>query len=881
MFNRVRYVLHRWLHRQRTEEDLDNEVRAYFDMLVERGMACGLSREDAQRAVRIQFESLEQVKERVREGRMGAGFETTLQDIRYACRALAKSPGFTFFAVLTIALALGANAAIFSLVDGVLLKSPGYPHPERIVQLWEKPPRAERNSISGANYLDWAKQAQSFEAMAAISPGTTLSYMGGGEPQSLRAGMASPPYFDVLGVKPALGRTFAKDEDQPGRERVTVLTNRLWRSTFGGDPEIIGRSIVLGGASYTVVGVMPGSSELDRQVPDLWIPLTFATPPTRNYHYLRALARLKPGVSLEQAQAEMNSIAGAIANLYPDIKKDWGATVDRHIDRVVSPQLRTSLTVLMWAVAAVLIIGCANLANLLMARATLRSREIALRLAIGASRWRMIRMLLTESLVLSVCGAVTGLGLGYGLLRWIQSLLPPFYLPAEANVAIDGRVLLYLATVTFLTSIAFGLAPAIQAARRDSAEALAEGGRGSSASRRKLYLRHAFVALQVASAFILLVGAGLLIRSFERVATLDLGFETEDLIVARLPLELGDDPDGIKLSQNVGRILDEVRAVPGVREAAVASAIPLRGWGNGMPTRMADKPNEPATGAGFKIVTPGYFHALRLRLVAGRYLNEQDTSGSLPVIVVNESFVRQYSPNESAIGKRALINKIVPSRLGRGPVTTWEIVGVVADEKGSGLESPSDVGAYASFAQNPTVGLGLVVKGAGQSLALIQSVQRAVWNVNKNLVLDNPQTAERLKEESMASRKLTSSLLGGFAFLAMLLACAGIYGVLSFVTARRTQEMGIRAAMGASRADLIRLVIRGGSLPVMVGIVGGFGGSLGLTRFMEAMLFATNPIDVPTLVGVSGLFLAVALAACYVPAWRAARVDPMIALRQD
>jgi putative ABC transport system permease protein len=300
-----------------------------------------------------------------------------------------------------------------------------------------------------------------------------------------------------------------------------------------------------------------------------------------------------------------------------------------------------------------------------------------------------------------------------------------------------------------------------------------------------------------------------------------------------------------------------------------------------MPTRMADKPNEAATGAGFKVVTPGYFQALRLRLVAGRYLNDQDTAGSPPVVVVNESFVRQFSPNESAIGKRALINKIVPSRLGRGPVTTWEIVGVVADEKGSGLESPSDVGAYVSFAQNPTVGLGLVVKGAGESSALIKSVQHAVWNVNKNLVLDNPQTAERLKAVSMASRKLTSSLLGGFAFLAMLLACAGIYGVLSFVTARRTQEMGIRTAMGASRADLIRLVIRGGSLPVMVGIVAGLGGSLGLTRFMEAMLFATNPIDAPTLVGVSGLFLAVALAACYVPAWRAARVDPLIALRQD
>jgi putative ABC transport system permease protein len=810
---------------------------------------------------------------------MGAALETTVQDIRYGCRALKKSPGFTFFAVLTIALALGANAAIFSLVDGVLLKSSGYANPERIVQLWEKPPNGTRNGISAANYLDWAKQAQSFDAMAARTT-ATMAYTGGGEPKSIGVGTVSPPYFDVLGVKPALGRTFAKGEDQAGSEKVAVLTNRLWRSLFGSDPTLIGRTILLDGSPYTVIGVMPGAGELDRQPLDLWIPLTFAAQPARNYHYLGAVARLKPGVSIEQGQAEMSSIAGGIAKLYPDIKKDWGATVDRYIDRIVSPQLRLSLTVLMWAVAAVLMIGCANLANLLMARATLRSREIALRMAVGASRGRVIRMLLTESLVLSVAGATVGMGLGYGLLKWIQSLLPPFYLPAEANVAMDQRVLVFLAAVTLLTSIAFGLAPAIQASRRDSAEALAEGGRGNSSSRRKLYLRHAFVAFQVAAAFILLVGAGLLIRSFVRLMNVDTGFETEGVIAAYLPTPMERNPEIPGFTQYVYRILETVNAVPGVREAAVASAIPLRGWGNGMPMRLADKPDEPA-GTGFKVVTPGYFSALQLRLVEGRYLNERDTAGSPHVIVVNESFVRRYFPNQSAIGKRVLIEKILPDRRGRGPRTNWEIVGVVADEKGSGLESPTDIGSYASFAQNPIVGLGIVVKGDGEGGALIKSVQQAVWSVNKDQVLDRPQTVEQLKTASMSPRRLTSSLLSGFALLAMLLACAGIYGVLSFVTARRSQEMGIRVAMGASRTDLIRLVIGGGAIPVLVGIVAGLGGSMALARFMESILFATKPIDALTLVGVSALLFTVALAACFVPAWRAAKVDPMTTLRQE
>jgi putative ABC transport system permease protein len=874
------HLFRRFRHRRAAEQDLDDEVRSCFEMLTERAMSRGLSRAEAEREVRVRFEGAEQVKHRVREVRVGAAIETTLQDIRYAWRSLKKSPGFTLFAVLTIALGLGANAAIFSLVDGVLLKSSGYPEPERIVQLWEKPPQYSRNVISGANYIDWSRQARSFEAMAAKTGGS-LSYSGGGEPSSLKTGFVSAPYFQVFGVQAALGRTFAPGEDQPGSGKVVVITHRVWMSLFGGDAGIVGRAILLNGEPYTVIGVLPGASEFDRQWNDIWVPLVFPPNPARDYHYLTAVARLKRGVSVQQSQAEMSAIAGHIAELYPAIKKGWGATVDRYLDTVVGSETRLSLQVLMWAVVAILLIGCANLANLLMARATLRSREIALRMALGARRGRVVRMLLTESLMLAACGAAAGVALGLGLLKWIQGLLPPFYFPPEANIAMDGRVLLFLAAVTVLTAIAFGLAPAIQASRRDTAHTLKEGGRANSAGRGKAHARHVFVAAQVAAAFILLAGAGLLIRSFQRLMNVNVGFEIGGLVGAGLPLKEEKNPEAAALTLHVNQLLEEVRATPGVLDAAIASALPLTGWGDGMPFVLADNRGKQL-GSGFKIVTPGYFPALRLRLIAGRVLDERDTAGSPPVVVVNESFVKAYLPGQNALGKRILVEKIAPSRHGLGPMTSWEIVGVVADEKANGLDAEQDVGTYASFAQDPVVvGLGLVARVRGDPGTMIKTIQRAVWRFDKNQVLDNPLTMERIKAESVTFRRLPALLLGGFAALAMVLASTGIYGVLSFVTAGRTQELGVRAALGASRGDLVRLVVGGGSIPVLVGIAAGLGGAVALTRFIRSMLFATSPLDAANLLFVAALLLAVALAACLAPAWRAARVDPMAALREE
>lgn len=821
---------------------------------------------------------------------MSAPFESTMQDVRYALRMLRRTPGFTFFAVMTIALCLGANAAIFTMVDGMLLKGSGYPEPERIVQIWERTPGGGRNGVAGANYVDWAAQSRSFEAIAARS-GATMSYTGiapalgssstgAAEAQPLRVGIVSPPFFEVFGVRPAAGRTFARDEDRLGKDKVTVVTHRAWASLFGGDPGLVNRDILLNGERYTVIGILPGNSEFDRQPPDLWVPLAFPSNPARDYHYLGVMARLKRGVTIQQAQAEMSAIAVRIAELYPAQKKGWNAIVDSYLERLISPRQRTLLTVLMSAVVAVLLIGCANLANLLMARGTLRSREMALRVALGAGRGRVVRMLLTESLVLSACGAIAGLGLGYGLLNWILSLMPPFSFPSEANIRMDGRVVLFLGAATLFTGLAFGLMPALQASRGDVNESLKEGGRASSAGRASVRLRHVFVIAQVAIAFIFLVGGGLLIRSFQRMLAVDIGYKTEGIVAAYLPLRMDRNPEVAELTQYIQQLLDEVRAVPGMRAAAVTTGLPLRGWGDGMPMFLPGS-RDVERGTGFKIVSPQYFQALGLPLVAGRVLDDRDSANAPPVVVVNESFVKRYFPNKPAIGERILVERILVSRRGLGPMTSWEIVGVVADEKGRGLENAEDVGAYASFAQNPVVSLGLVARGSGDGAALIKSVQSAVWRVNRHQALDRPMTVDEIKAQSLMGRRLPTMLLAGFGVLAMLLACAGVYGVLSFVTARRTQELGIRAALGASRTSLMRMVIGSGTTPVLIGIAIGLAGAMALARFIEALLFDTKPLDAMTLIAVSAMFLSVALIACTVPAWRASRIDPATALRSE
>ncbi len=806
-----------------------------------------------------------------------------LLDLRFAFRMIRNSPGFTVVSVLTLALGIGANAAIYSFVDGVLLKPLPYPHPEQILEVWEKPADGDRNGISTLNFLDWKNQNTVFTAMAAETGGSA-TLTGVDVPVQLRGSRVSARYFDIFGIKPFLGRTFAPNEDQPGKEQVVVLSNRIWQSRFGADRGILGRTIHLDSKPYTIIGVLPADDPHGRGWQDIWTPLAFQPQDmTRNFHWMRSWARLEPGVSLDQARTQMKSIAARIEHDYPDSNKGWSVTIDRFVDRVVDGDLRRSLLVLLAAVGAVLLIGCVNLANLLLARGASREREIAIRAALGAGRWRLVRQLLTESVVIACLGGTLGVALGYGLMRALKTWIPQFYLPAEAEVRMDARVLLFTAAVILLTGIVFGLAPALHAVRSDLAGSLKEGGRGATTGVARNRLRGALVIVEVALAFVLLSGAGLLIRSFYRLQQVDPGFETTNVVTMYLPMTDAQYPDGPHVINYLSEVMEKINAVPGVREAATTTALPLDGWGWGMPFLVQGQPfidRAHRPGCFFKMVSPSYFRALGMRLLKGRALSETDTQGAVPAIIVNEEMVKRYFKNQEPLGSRILIQQIIPAKHELGPELPWEVVGVVADEKVGGLDDTS-AGVYVSYKQSPTVDNGLVVRAAMDPNLLIKSIQQAVWSVNKNQALDNIKLLEQIKTESLGGNRLRTILLGAFAGLALLLAAIGIYGVISYSVSQRTHEMGVRAALGATAWDQLRLVLKSGLSLTLIGLVVGILGALGLMQLLSSLLFEVSARDPWTLAGVGVVLATVALAACYIPARRATRVDPTVALRYE
>jgi predicted permease len=806
-----------------------------------------------------------------------------LNDVRFAFRMIRNSPGFTIVAVLTLALGIGANTAIFSFVNAVLLEPLPYSHPEEIVNVWEKPPDGDRNGISTLNFLDWQRQNTVFTAMAADTGGSvTLTDVD--VPIQLRGSRVSAHYFDIFGERPALGRTFAPDEDQPGKEQVVVLSNRIWQSRFGADRNIIGRTIHIDNKPYTVIGVLAANGSRDRGWQDVWTPLAFKPQDmTRNFHWMMSWARLKPGVSLEQARAQMKSIAARIEHDYPDSNKRWSVTIDRFADRVVDDSLRRSLLVLLAAVGAILLIGCANLANLLLARGAFREREIAIRSALGAGRWRLVRQLLTESLLLSFFGGLAGVLLGIGLMAALKTWIPPYLLPSEADVRLDARVLLFTAGIIILTGILFGIAPALHAARTDLAGSLKEGGRGATSGVLRNRIRGALVVAEVALAFVLLSGAALLIRSFYQLQQVDPGFQTTNVITMWLPMTDAQYPEGAQVVSYLSRVMEKIQAVPGVRDVATTTALPLGGWGWGMPflidgQPVVDRANRP--GCFYKMVSPSYFRTLGMRLLKGRGLAETDTKGAAPAIVVNETMVKKYFKGQEPIGKRILIQQIISGKHELGPEVPWQVVGVVADEKVSSLDD-SSAGVYVSYKQSPAMGVALIVRSALDPNSLIKGIQQSVWELNKNQAFDEIKLLEQIKSESLGGNRLRTLLLGVFAGLAMLLAAIGIYGVISYSVAQRTHEMGVRAALGASTWDQIRLVLGSGLSLTAIGLVIGALGALGLTHLLASLLFGVSPRDPWTLVLVAAILAVVALAACYIPARRATRIDPMIALRYE
>jgi putative ABC transport system permease protein len=808
-----------------------------------------------------------------------------LQDLKFGLRTLLKSPGFAIVALATIAIGIGANAAIFSIVDGVLLKPSPFKEIDRMVRVLEKPPGGGRNGISTLNYLDWEKQNTCFEYMAAQRWGT-VSLTGVETPILVACEQVRIHFFEVFQTTARIGRTFAPGEDEVGKDHVAVISNSFWVSQFGSDPGVLGRTMILDGEPYSIIGVLPpGRSDLTAT--KIWRPLSF--PPanmTRDFHWFGAWALLKRGVTLDQARTQMDALAIRIAHDYPKSNKGWGVGIDAFNAVLVGQDLKQSLYVLMAAVGMVLLIACANLANLTLARGISREREVAIRAAIGAGRWRLVRQFLTESLLLSVGGGALGLLLAYGGLAVMKATMPDNTIPANLEVVMDGRVLLFVAGLSLVTGVLFGIVPAFKATRPNLTNSIKQGGGGASAGHSSKHFRGFLVVVEVALAFVLLAGSGLLIRSFFRMQTVETGFDSTNVVTADIPISARRFPTAAEFKLYLHQITDAVSVVPGVRDVSLTSALPLEGWGYGMPfqivgAKQLDVANRPD--CFFKMVGPTYFHTLGIRLTKGRLLNAQDVKGAPPAAVINVAMAKKYFANDNPLGRQIDIEEIAFGATKLGPEIPWEVVGVVADENVGGLGSDNDnnPGVYVTIDQSPQTDQSLVVRGQTNSTLLQRSIRDAIHAVNKDQVITNMKTLDEIKVESVAGERFRSILMGIFAAVALLLAAIGLYGVISYSVVQRTREIGIRTALGANPGNIRALVLRSAMTLTAFGLVLGIAGALGLAQFLSSMLFNTGKYDPMTFVAVAVVLALVALAACLVPARRAMRVNPIIALRYE
>jgi len=866
-------------------------LRSYDWRLLE----CELSRAEQPLASRTLQPSLELIE---RKG--GMRMESFIQDLRFGARMLMKRPGFTLIAALTLALGIGANTAIFSLVNAVLLKPLPYDEPDRLVWLSEYTANFGDVTISYPDFADWRAQNRVFEKIGVFNQ-EDFNLTGGGEAERLRAAQMSADLFDALRVRAALGRVYTNDEDKPGANPVVVLSHGLWRRRFGGAPDIIGRALTLNDRSYTVIGVMPQGFAFPARV-EMWVPVG----PLSNQEMwklrdthpgLYAVARLKPGVTLEQARADMKNITTALEKQYPDSNQGSSAMVKPVLENYVS-DIRRTLYVLFGAVSFVLLIACANVASLELARAAARQKEMAVRNALGASRRRIVRQLLTESVLLASLGGA----LGWLIARWgvtaILAISPEGAIPRVAEIHLDKSVMLFTAAVSILTGVVFGLAPALQSSRPDAQEALKETAR--SATARRGWLRSGMVVAEIALTLVLLVGAGLLIRSFYRLQQVSPGFATESALRFKvsLPEQKYPNTELDKRFNFFNQIKEKIEALPGVQSVGLSSGLPL--GNNGWQTifTLVGRPDPPLSETPSMevcVADIGYFETLRIPLVRGRFFNQQDNRShlgsedlkgkatiqqlmaGLRTIIIDEEFARRHFPGEDPIGKQI--------RLGRSSdpwAALMTIVGVVGRVKMEGLRNNSDkVQGYFPFRQLPDRSMIFTVRTRLAPEHLISSVRRQVQEVDPNQPIFDVSTLEETRAESIAPERLNLTLLSVFAAVALVLALVGIYGVVSWSVTQRTRELGVRMALGAQTGDVLLLILRQGIKLVGFGVGLGLAGALALTRLMEALLFEVSATDPATFFSIALLLVSVALLACFVPARRATKVDPLTALRHE
>jgi putative ABC transport system permease protein len=886
--------------RHRTDDsELDQEMATHRALLVDDYVRRGLSEDEARRAAQLTLGNATQLRESHREVRGAPLLEEAIRDLRYALRGCRRQPAFTAVVVLTLAIGIGANTAIFSVVRTVLLEPRPYADVDRLVTLNERWPQLPGpRPVSMLNYRDWAEQNTVFERIAAVSWGN-VTVSGAGEPVYVNGSTVSPAYFDVFGLHAEVGRTFALGEDQPGRDRVVVLGHRLWVSHFGANLAIVGTAIRLDGQDYSVIGVMPARTSIEFLDPQLWRPLTFDAIPSRGSRSLRqAVAKLKPGVTLAQAQTEMQVIAERLSTEYPDANRDYGVVV-RPLTRPLGLNVEASLYLLSAAAAVVLVIAGVNLAGLALTRGRARAREVAIRLALGASRGRLMRQFLTEHLVLGISGGLIGVAVGYGLVAAMSTSIPTTGLraafPPDTVIAIDGWVWLFAVVLAAVSGLLFGLAPTLAATRQSLTAVITPGGvTGAGWNRGRS--RRLLVAAQIAGTFVLVATAAVLVRGFvaltERVQS---GFDATNVLTAGLPTPVTKFQSAATLNAHLDEIGRRVQSLPAVRDVAFADSLPTQGAPYLTRFQIIGRATQPFLKrplGGFKVVSPSYFRAVGLRLLAGRTLADADREGAPFVVVVNETLARTFFAGTSAIGERLLMRRIpleaATSAAGpaRQHVVTadveWTIVGVIADEGVDPFDDRvTEPTVYATREQHPRANLALVVRTEIEPTRLQESIRKTVSAFDPDQALSDLQPLEKLPPADVAPDRLRSLLLSAFAAIALVLAALGLYGVVANAVAQRTREIGIRVALGASRVNVGMLVMRQTMSVVAVGLAAGVGLALIVSPTLQGFLYGVPAATVASFTAVAGVLTGVAVIACSVPARRATKIDPMNTLRAE
>jgi putative ABC transport system permease protein len=808
---------------------------------------------------------------------------TLWRDFRFGFRLLGRNPGFTFVALLALALGIGANTAIYSIFYATLIAEFPYPHSEQLVVVWSRTEgNKNRNPVSTGDYLDWQRDSNVFQILGVVRSGVfNLSI--GEKPEQIFGDYLTPGFLDqLIGDRPFMGRYFLPEEGTKGKDHVAIITHKLWQGYFAGDPNIIGKQIHLNGELYTVIGVQP-PGQPDRLTRQVVLPFVF-TPDEMNHdvRWLVVLGRLKPGITLAQANANMQAVSRHLAEIYPKSNKNWGVSVEPLKNDFLDPEVRTGLWFLLGAVGFVLLIACVNVANLLLARSTTRQREVAVRSSVGASRRRIFAQFLIESLALAILGGALGVALAWALLQVIMKMMPPGMLLSEADVRLNLPVLSFTVASTMLAGVLFGCVPAWQATRLNLNDVLKEGGQAMLGAGRHT-LRRGLVIAEFALALSLLAGGGLALHSLWNLSRADMGFPTDHLLAFYLPVPQGQLKDAVQINTFYGQLLDRVQALPGVTAVSASTGAPP-GGSFGMSFQIAGKPIEDPSArpnANFRSVTPGYFRTFGIRMEQGRAFTEQDSTDGTPVALVNELFAKKYFSGVDPLEQRILVQKMTPGVPRFGAPIEWRVVGVYHDLRNRGVRDDVFPEIDVPFAQNPWPQTVMAVRSKVEPEILTKSIAAAVQSIDPNLPLASVRTMDQILAESLAGDRFQALLFGGFAVLALLLAALGIYGVMSFAVAQRTHEIGLRMALGADQGHVMTSIVREGMLLAIGGMVLGFGGAVLVGRAMRGMWYQVGTVDASAFGAVAAMLLASALLACYLPARRATHVDPIRALREE